>query len=476
MRKTKIICTMGPSNRDTEVLKNLMLNGMNVARLNFSHDTREAHGKVIDQIKELREELDLPIGILLDTRGPEIRLGNFEHGKVHLKKGQHFTLTTAEILGNEERASISYKDLPKDMEVGSHVLIDDGRIEMILESIVDCELRCLVLTDGEISDHKGINVPDAKLSMPYMSEEDRKDLIFGAQKGVDFIAASFVRGPEDIDEMEEILKAHGGDEIKIIAKIENRQGLDHLDEILEKASGIMIARGDLGVEIPLKEIPTIQKEIIKKAYDAGKIAITATQMLESMIHAKRPTRAEANDVATAVYDGTSAIMLSGETAAGEYPVEALQTMAEIAEYTENHIDYESCFLQAAKRDEVSVTAAISHATCMTAIDIAAAGIITVTESGRTARTIAGYRPKCPILGCTPLEKTYQQMSLSWGVIPLQIPEKQTTEELFCEACEKAEEAGIINKEDTVVITAGVPLGHSGTTNLIRVVSPGSSCR
>ena len=472
MKKTKIICTLGPSTRDDNVLRDLMLNGMNVARMNFSHGSHEEHLNTIERVKGMREELNLPIALLLDTSGPEIRLGEFAEEKVELKQGDLFTLTTKHIEGNVDVVSITGHDLPKDVKEGMHILIDDGLIEMEVKEVTETDITCKVINGGIVSDRKGINVPNASLSMPFVSDKDRQDILFGVGQDFDFIAASFVRCADDVKQIRGILNEQGSSDMKILAKIENRQGVDNIDEIVQEADGIMVARGDMGVEIPLQEVPSIQKLIIKKACAAGKIVITATQMLDSMMKNPRPTRAEATDVANAIYDGTSAIMLSGETAAGNYPVQALKTMCQIAEYTEKDIDYKKRFRNLKKGTNPDVTDAISHATCMTSIDINAAIIATVTKSGRTARMISRYRPDCPIIGCTPSVRTYRQMNLSWGVTPMLIQEETQTEYLFSNAIKKAQEKGYIKQEELAVITAGLPLGVSGTTNLIRVVKAG----
>ncbi|MCD7824990.1 MAG: pyruvate kinase [Clostridiaceae bacterium] len=470
MRKTKIICTMGPSTQDDAVLREMMLLGMDVARINFSHGTREMHQKDIQRIKTLREERNLPVALLMDTSGPEVRLGNFEQGNVTLYAGDLFTLTTREIPGNQQCVSITYKNLIDDLEEGMKILLDDGLIEMKVLELTKQEIICQVINGGLVSNHKGVNIPDAKLSIPFISQKDKDDILFGIDQGMDYIAASFVRCAEDILSLRRLCEQHGAGEIKIIAKIENREGVDHLDEILRVSDGIMVARGDLGVEIPISEVPVLQKEIIHKVYRQKKSVITATQMLDSMMKNPRPTRAEANDVANAIFDGTSAIMLSGETAAGKYPAEALRTMIEIAEYAENAIDYHERFLLQGKVGKSDIEDAISHATCMTALDIDAAAVVTVTKSGRTARIISRYRPQCPIIGCTPVQSTYYQMNLLWGVKPLLIREETDTEQLFQNAVESTRKEGYISAGDVVVLTAGIPLGVSGTTNLIRVAS------
>lgn len=468
MRKTKIICTLGPATMEDSTLKELMLSGMNVARINFSHGTEAEHLATINRVKRMREELDLPVAVLLDTSGPEIRLGDFAEEKVNLHQGDNFTLTARDVIGTKEIVSITYKGLMHDVSEGMKILLDDGLIELNVESVNEKDILCRVENGGVISGHKGVNVPGAQISMPYISAKDQADIEFGARQGIDFIAASFVRCADDVLEIRNILEKEGHTEIKIVSKIENRQGIENIEGILKVSDGIMVARGDLGVEIPLYELPPIQKKLIKMTLAKGKIAITATQMLDSMMKNPRPTRAETTDVANAIYDGTSAIMLSGETAAGKYPIDALKTMVEIAEFTEKDIDYEKRFRVMEKHEKPDVTDAISHATCMTAIDIDSPVIITVTKSGRTARMISRYRPDCPIIGCTPSLRTYYQMSLSWGVCPIQIGEATSTEELFMHAMYQTKKRGYIQKDELAVITAGVPVGISGATNLVRV--------
>lgn len=468
MRKTKIICTIGPSSEGEERLKELMLAGMNVARFNFSHGTHEEQKGKYERFVKVREELGLPVAALIDTKGPEIRLRDFEGGKVELVAGQTFILTTEEIMGTAEKAAISYKNLKDDISVGMTILIDDGLIEMTVEKIKGEEIICHVVNGGFVSNHKGVNVPGAVLSMPYISDVDRADIEFGAELSFDFLAASFARTKEDILEVRKILEEKGSS-MKIIAKIENMQGIENVEEILSVADGIMVARGDMGVEVPLEEVPVLQKRLIKMAVAQGKHVITATQMLESMIKNPRPTRAEATDIANAIYDGTTAIMLSGETAAGQYPVEAVKTMARIAERTEQAIDYNGRMKRREHIEKFDITTAISHATCTTAMDLQASAIVTVTISGFTAGMIARYKPNCPIIACSVSPKICRQMCLSWGVTPVWIARESTTEDLFDEAVRVSEEAGYIKKGDTVVITAGVPLGVSGRTNMIRVV-------
>lgn len=468
IRKTKIVCTLGPAVDDENILRQMILEGMNIARFNMSHGSYEEHGERLAMLKRLRADLNMPVAALLDTKGPEIRLGDFEQKQVVLKQGQLFTLTTNEILGNKESAYITYSGLPYDVTPGNRILIDDGLVEMEVESVVGEEIRCLVKNTGVISARKGVNVPGAALSLPFINEKDYNDLRFAVEQGFDFVAASFTRTYEDMRELRHILKELGGEKIKVIAKIENSQGVENLDEILSIADGVMVARGDMGVEIPLEEVPVIQKEIIKKVYGVGKQVITATQMLDSMMQYPRPTRAEANDVANAVYDGTSAIMLSGETASGKYPLECVRTMVRIAGRTEQDIDYRKRFLQNKLPTLGSITNAISKATVNAAMELDAKAIVTVTESGRTAYMISRYRPFCPVIACTSKEQTYRQLSLSWGIIPLLIDEKEALDELFEEAIKAVEKASYASEGDVIVLTAGVPIGTSGTTNLLKV--------
>jgi len=471
MRRTKIICTIGPASQEEDKLRKLMMAGMNVARLNFSHGTHEEQRKKYETVCKVREELGLPVATLLDTKGPEIRLGDFEEGKAELTAGQIFSLTTEELLGNDSRATISYKNLKNDISVGSAVLIDDGLIEMRVEKITDTDIVCRVINGGRISNHKGVNVPGAVLSMPYISDADRADITLGAELGFDFLAASFVRSREDVLEVRKILEARGSD-MKIIAKIENMQGIENVEEILEAADGIMVARGDMGVEIPLEEVPVLQKRLIKLANAKGKPVITATQMLESMIRNPRPTRAEAADIANAIYDGTTAIMLSGETANGAYPVEAVLTMAKIAEYAEIDIDHRARMDKLGHPANADVTQSISYGTCSIAMDLKAAAIITVTISGFTAGKLANYKPDCRIIACTISAKVCRQMNLLWGVTPLLLRKADTEAELFKNAIAEAKKTGNIKTGDLVVVTAGLPLGVSGNTNMIRVVEVG----
>ena len=474
MRRTKIVCTLGPSTDKEEVLRNLMKNGMNVARMNFSHGTHEEQKARLDMIKKLRKELNLPVAALLDTKGPEIRIGDVEGGKLELKPDQEFTLTTEEMLGTEKKVTITYKELYKDVEPGDSILIDDGLIGMEVVRIDGSDIVCRVKNGGFISNHKGVNVPGVELNMPFVSPKDLADIVFAVEQDYDFIAASFTRTAEDIMEIRKILQEHGGEKIHIIAKLENKQGVENCEDILRVADGIMIARGDMGVEIPLEEVPVIQKELIRQAMHMGKPVITATQMLDSMMKNPRPTRAETSDVANAIYQGTSAIMLSGETAAGAYPIEAVQTMAKIAERTEQDIDYSREFKPRKLAEAPDVTSAISHATCTTAADLKAAAIVAVSKSGRTVSRIAKYLPVCPIIGCTTDERVYRQLNLLWGVTPVVMEEANTADELFDRAVGLAEQKGLIARGELVVIAAGVPVGLSGTTNMMKVQIVGNA--
>ena len=467
MRKTKIICTLGPATDRDGVLRELMLKGMSVARLNFSHDTYEGHKRRADAVKALREELGLPVALLMDTKGPEIRLGTFE-SPVELVAGQPFLLTTREVPGTAEQAHITFSGLPNDVSGGSRILIDDGLIELRVEKCTETDIFCVVLNGGMVSSRKSINVPGTKLSLPYMSDQDRKDLRFAVEQDFDFVAASFTRSGDDVRTMRHEMELCGGQNLRLISKIENADGVENIDEIISLSDGIMIARGDLGVEIPLEEIPVIQKKLIKKAYNAGLQVITATQMLDSMMKNPRPTRAESTDVANAIYDGTSAIMLSGETAAGAHPLESLITMDTIAERTERDIDYKKRFLHHDIGPRPNVTSAISHATCTSAHDLGAVAIMTVSKSGKTARMISKFRPDSPIICGTTEKKVWRQMNLSWGVIPIMVQEQENTDALFEHVVGVAAEQNLVKNGDLVVITAGVPLGVSGTTNLLKV--------
>ncbi len=467
IRKTKIVCTMGPNLFEKHLIAPLMKAGMDVARFNFSHGTYESHQCYYDEVCRIRDELGLPVATMLDTKGPEIRVRSFKDGRVTLKAGQIFTLTTNEVEGDETRVSITYKNLPKDVSVGSSILIDDGLIGMQVESINDTEIICHVLNGGVVSNNKGVNIPNGHLSMPFISEKDRQDILFAIKNGYDFIAASFTRSAEDIMQIRHILQENNCTTINIIAKIENMEGVENIDEILRVVDGIMVARGDLGVEVPLEEVPSLQKKLIQRTIAAGKPVITATQMLDSMIKNPRPTRAEATDVANAIYDGTSAIMLSGESAVGAYPVEAVETMVRIALRAEKDLDYIRRF----SRDDgesTDVTNAISHATVTSAHDLNASAIITVTKSGETARILSRYRPACIIVGCTMEKHVWRQLALSWGTVPLMIAEESNTDDLFEHAVDAAVKKQLVHDGELVVLTAGVPLGISGTTNLMKV--------
>ena len=468
MRKTKIICTLGPSTDDPAVLRQMLEAGMNVARFNFSHGTHADHQARLDHLKALRQEMDLPVAALLDTKGPEIRLRQFENGKEKLVAGQTFTLTTREVPGTNEIVSITYKDLPQDVSAGATILLADGLISMEVESVSETDIVCRVMNDGVISNNKGVNVPDVSLSMPYMSQKDREDILFGVEAGFDFIAASFTRSARDILDIRQVLDSVGCQSIRIIAKIENRQGIENIDEILAVSDGIMIARGDMGVEVDFTQLPIVQKDLIWHCFTAGKPVITATQMLESMMENPRPTRAEISDVANAIYDGTSAIMLSGETAAGKWPVEAVRTMAAIAERTEADPRYVERFGMSVKESHLSVAAATAHAACTIALDTKADAIITVSKSGKTARLMCKYRSETPIIACVLQESVQRHLSLSWGITPLLMPYARNTDELVEFAVQAAEKAGLLAKGDLAVVTAGVPVGVSGTTNMIKI--------
>ncbi len=468
-RKTKIICTLGPATDDPKVLRELMLGGMNTARLNFSHGNYEEHLRRIDAVKQMRNELGLPIALLLDTKGPEIRTGDFKDGRVVLKKGQKFTLTPREVEGTAEITHITYGGLARDVEKDTRILIDDGLIEMAVTRINGGDIVCEVLNGGPVSNHKSINVPDVNLTMDYMSEKDIADIKFGIEQGFDFIAASFVRSAFDVLEIKRILEQNSGEDIQVIGKIENRQGVNNADHIIKVCDGIMVARGDMGVEIPFEELPSIQKDLIEKCYRSGKRVITATQMLESMTHNPRPTRAETSDVANAVYDGTSAVMLSGETAVGEYPVKALKTMAQICIKAEEDINYVKRFEGRHLKEGMDVTNAICHSACTTAHDLGAAAIITVSKSGFTPRVLSGFRPKCPIIAGCMNERVYRQLSLSWGVTPIRTEMKKTSDALFDHVVEQTlKQTSLIEKGDVVVITGGTSVGISGTTNILKV--------
>ena len=460
---------MGPASLKEDVLEKMFRAGMNVARFNFSHGTHEDHKEGIELVRRVRDRMKLPAAILLDTKGPEIRTGVLECGKINVKKGNKFTLTTVSGFGDAEKVSITYEKLPKELKVGDRVLIDDGRIDLRVEELTDTDIVCRVVTGGELSGRKGINIPNAHLSMPYISEQDELDLRFGIEMDVDFVAASFVRSKKDVIELRKLLNYYGGHKIKIIAKIENAEGVENFDEILANCDGIMVARGDMGVEIEFERLPGIQKKFIRKCYQAGKMVITATQMLETMIHSKTPTRAEITDVANAVFDGTSAVMLSGETAMGDHPAHVVEVMAKIVKQAETDaiemhvydgVRYDS--------DIFDMTNAICDAACTTARDVKAKAIIAVTSSGTTARRVSKFRPSEAIVAATPEKKTFHQLALSWGVSPVLALIQDDTDSLFLPAIDCARQLDIVTKGDKVVITAGVPLRQSGTTNLLKV--------
>ena len=469
LRKTKIICTMGPASLKENVLEQMFKNGMNIARFNFSHGTHEYHKEGIELFRKVRDRLKLPAAVLLDTKGPEIRIGEFENKKITLKKGDVFTFTTEEISGDEKRVSVTYKNLPNELSVGVRMLLDDGRLEFEITELTKTEIICKVITGGELSSKKGINIPNVHLKMPYISEQDEKDLRFGIEMDVDFVAASFVRSREDVIELRKLLNYYGGHSIKIIAKIENTEGVENFDDILANSDGIMVARGDMGVEIEFEKLPGLQKKFIRKCYGAGKMVITATQMLETMIHSKTPTRAEITDVANAVFDGTSAVMLSGETAMGDHPAHVVKVMAKIAAQAENDAKEMISYKGISYESDVSdLTNAICDAACTTARDIKAKAIIAVTKSGTTARRVSKFRPNEIIVAATPDIKTYHQLSLSWGVIPVLALNQENTDSLFLHAIDCARQLDIVSVGDKVVITAGVPLKLAGTTNLLKV--------
>ena len=467
MRKTKIICTLGPSTDKDGVLRELVANGMNVARFNFSHGSYEEHKGRLDNLKAIRAELGKPVAALLDTKGPEIRLKEFKNGVEMLEAGQTFTLTTREVEGTKEICSITYKDLPQDVHEGGTIMLDDGLIKLRITNVTDTDITCEVLNSGKIKNKKGVNVPGVHLSMPYLSQRDRDDIIFGVQQGFDFIAASFVRTAQDVYDIRNLLNEYDSN-IRIIAKIENREGVNNIDSILAAADAVMVARGDLGVEIDFTELPGIQKSVIDRSFSFGKPIVTATQMLDSMMVNPRPTRAEISDVANAIYDGTSAIMLSGETAAGAYPVEALKTMSAIAERTENEVHYRDNRLVDASKGQISVSDATAHAACLTAKDVNASAIVTVSESGNTARLLSKYRPAQPIIACVMNEQVQRQLAISWGITPLMMALAHSTDELIEMSTSLAKENGYLHDGELAVVTAGVPVGVSGTTNMIKI--------
>lgn len=467
MRKTKIICTIGPSCENENILTKMCENGMNVARLNFSHGTHEEHREKIKLVKRVREKLGLPIALMLDTKGPEYRIKTFENKRITLNDGDKFIFTTEDVVGNQERVSVNYKNLTHDLNIGDTIMVNNGLVKFHVDKIEDTDVFCTVTIGGEISDRKSMNFPNKVLKNDYLSEYDKKDLLFGIENEVDFVAASFVSTKKDVEDLRNFLDENGGDYISIIAKIENRAGVDNIDEICEVADGIMVARGDLGVEIPFMEVPSVQKYLIQKCRLLGKRVITATEMLESMIHNARPTRAEISDVANAVYDGSSAIMLSGETAAGKYPAEAVKNMAEIAEYTENHIDYKKRFAKTEYKIK-NILDAISHSACAMAIDVDAKCIVVNSITGRTARMVSRFRSPADIIGTTTNERAWRQLNMSWGVIPVLSEEYNSLDIVFYQALNQAKNALSLKKGDVVVMTGGQINGESGNTNTIKV--------
>lgn len=468
MRKSKIVCTIGPASESLENIKKLILAGMNVARLNFSHGDYEEHGNRINVIRQASKELGKTVAILLDTKGPEIRTGKLEVEPIELVQDEYLTLTTEEILGDQNRISVTYSDLPNDVQVGSTILIDDGLIGLTVVDIQGTEIKTRIVNGGTIKSKKGVNVPGVAISLPGITEKDTNDIIFGIGQDIDFIAASFVRKASDVLEIRALLEKHNASHIQIISKIENQQGVDNLDEILAVSDGLMVARGDLGVEIPAEDVPLVQKQMIAKCNVAGKPVVTATQMLDSMQRNPRPTRAEASDVANAIFDGTDAIMLSGETAAGKYPVESVLTMSRIAEKAESALNYREILMKQQIAQETTVTEAISQSVALTALDLNAKAIISSTVTGHTARVISKYRPKSPIVAVTTQERTMRQLALVWGVTPVFGQEASSTDELLATALKGGKASGLAKAGDLVVITAGIPLGRSGSTNLVKV--------
>lgn len=467
MRKTKIICTIGPASENEEVLTQMCLSGMNVARLNFSHGSHEEHKRKIELIKAVREKLQLPVAIMLDTKGPEYRIGTFAQGQVTVQDGAAFTFTTEEVEGDETRVSVNYKDLVKNLSVGDRILVNNGLVVFEVTELAGCNAVCRVINGGVLSNRKSMCFPNKVMSGPYLSEQDRQDLLFGIENDVDYVAASFVSTKEDAMEVRSFLDANGGSQIDIIAKIENRSGVDHIESICEACEGIMIARGDLGVEIPFVEVPAVQKQLINKCRLLGKRVITATEMMESMIYNPRPTRAEISDVANAVYDGTSAIMLSGESATGKFPVEAVRNMAQIAEYTEQHIRYVKRFLNTEFRIRNNLDA-ISHATCAMAIDVNAKAIVVCSVSGKTARMVSRFRSPVDIIGMTTVKKAYYKLALSWGVTPVLTQEFNSMDVMFHYAVACARQHMQLQTGDNVVLTGGPINGKNGNTNTIKV--------
>lgn len=469
MRKTKIVCTIGPASQDENIFTELVENGLNVARLNFSHGSHDEHKERIQMIKRVREKLCSHTSIMLDTKGPEIRTRDFENNKIDVVKGQEIIVTSKDIIGNDKTISVTYENFAEDLNIGNTVLIDDGLISLeVLEKLNETDLKCVVKNGGIIRNKKGVNVPNVKINLPALTKRDIDDIKFGIEQEVDFIAASFIRKADDVITIRRILEENNAENILIISKIENREGVENIDEIIEVSDSIMVARGDLGVEIPAEEVPLVQKMLIKKCNDAGKPVITATQMLDSMMRNPRPTRAEVSDVATAIFEGSDAIMLSGETASGSYPKESVNTMAEIAKMIENSLDYNEILKNKNNNMEPSITDSISYATCKTSLDLNAAAIITATSSGYTASAVSKFRPKGPVIAATESEKVMRKMSLYWGVFPVKIDKLSSTDEIIEVAVNNTLKSGYIKSGDLIVITAGVPVGVSGSTNLLKV--------
>ena len=467
MKKTKIVCTLGPACDSEEVIEKLILSGMDAARFNFSHGTHESHLALLTRFKHVRDSLGRPVATILDTKGPEIRIRTFACGRITLTDGSPFTLTTREVDGDGTIVSVTYANLHNELEPGCHILVDDGLVDLEVVKLDGQDIHCKVVTGGELSSNKSINIPGVHIHLPALTDKDKDDLRFGVENDFDFIAASFVRQASDVEEIRAVLDSLGGRDIGIIAKIENREGVDNLDDIVDVSDGIMVARGDMGVEIPAYEVPIVQKQMIKSAIRKGKHVITATQMLDSMIRNPRPTRAEVSDVANAVFDGTSCVMLSGETASGKYPIEALQTMVDIVVAAENHIDYWKRFRNATYDHTSTITDAISHTSCLTAMDLNATAILAATRSGYTARMISRFRPGCMVAALTTEERVRRQLAISWGVAPYLVGNVDSTDRLFSLSVDTARKEGLAKKGETVVITAGVPIGRSGSTNLIK---------
>ena len=472
MKKTKIVCTIGPSSDSYKVLKALVNEGMNVARLNFSHGTHPEHKNRIDTIKKLRDDLDEPIAIMLDTKGPEIRIKTFKDGMIRIEQGQDFTLTSEDVEGDETRVSVTYKDIAKDLKADDRVLIDDGLVEFTVISVDEKNVYMRAVNSGELSDRKGVNLPSVKVNLPTLTEKDIEDLIFGIENDVDFIAASFIRSAKDVLEIRKILESNGGDDIKIISKIENLEGVQNIDEIIDASDGIMVARGDMGVELDEEDIPLVQKDIIRKCNLKGKFVITATQMLDSMIRNPRPTRAEVTDVANAILDGSSAIMLSGETAAGTYPVKACEMMRKIAVKIEDSLDYKIIVDSTNDEHEINITNSIAKATREAALDLDAKVIIAATTSGLTARNISKFKPKSPIIAATTDEKVRRQLAIEWGVYPIRATLASSIDDLFYESINILKNIKFVKEGELVILTAGMPLGKAGSTNIMMVKTVG----